>query len=389
MRGVQTDGRLARRAGADEPVNAFARAREGAGEAVLDLSDANPTRHGLTHPRLAEVLAMTLERVGVYEPDPHGPRAAREALAALHGGHPDDYWLSASTSEAYSWLLTVTCDPGDAVAVPVPGYPLVEPLARFAGVRTVGYPLFYVHPHGWSVDTDALARVLAAPDVRALVVVSPGNPTGAYLEPGTTEVVAGLCAEHQVTLVADEVFGPFFLDRGEAAPSLAAVGGDVTVAVLDGLSKSLAAPQLKVAWLRLSGPDRERAALAGALDTVADAYLSVSAPVAGALPDLLGLLDDQVIRVRTRVATNLATARTVLDAPCRVRRVDGGWTALVDVPRTRDDDTLTEHLLHDAHLSVHPGWLYDLSDPSTLALSLLLDPDRFADGCRRLRASVV
>ncbi len=351
---------------------------------MLELSDSNPTRHGLGHPRLGEVLAGALGSVGAYEPDPRGPLAAREALAALRGGRPGDYWLAASTSEAYAWLLTVTCDPGEVVAVPVPGYPLVEPLARFAGVRTVGYPLFYVHPHGWSVDTEALARVLAAPQVRMLVVVSPGNPTGAYLEPQTVEVVARLCAEHGVTLVADEVFGPFWLDRGAAAPSLAAVAPDVSVVVLDGLSKSLAAPQLKVAWLRLSGP----AGLAEALDTVADAYLSVGT-VAGALPGLLGLLDDQVDRVRARVAANLATARTVLDAPCRVRRTDGGWTVLVDVPRTRDDDALTAHLLGAANLSVHPGWLYDLPDAGALALSLLLDPDRFADGCRRLRAAVV
>ncbi|MCL2668444.1 MAG: pyridoxal phosphate-dependent aminotransferase [Micrococcales bacterium] len=331
------------------------------------------------------MLAAALDQVSGYEPDPRGPVAAREALAGRYGGTPDDYWLASSTSLAYTWLLTVTCDPGDAVAVPVPGYPLVEPLARFAGVRTVGYPLFYVHPHGWSVDTDALADVLAAPDVRAVVVVSPGNPTGAYVEPTTAHLVADLCARHQVTLIADEVFAPFWLDRGSPAPSLADVADDVTVAVLDGLSKSLAAPQLKAAWLRLSGADE---VFAQALDAVADAYLSVSAPVACALPNLLGLVDDQVPRVRARLAANLATARAVLAAPCRVRRTDGGWSVLVDVPRTRDDDTLATHVLH-AGLCAHPGWLYDLPDPATLSLSLLLDPDQFADGCRRLRAVVV
>ena len=376
---------MARRVG-EGAANAFARARAQAGADVVDLSDANPTRHGLTHPRLVEVLAQGLEQVGTYTPDPRGPRQAREALAASHGGHSDDYWLAASTSEAYTWLLTVTCDPGDAVAVPVPGYPLVEPLARFAGVRTVGYPLFYVHPHGWSVDTDALARVLADPAVRALVVVSPGNPTGAYLEPPTAAVVAALCAEHEVVMVADEVFGPFWLDRGSRAPSLDNVGEAATVAVLDGLSKSLAAPQLKLAWLRLGGDARP--GLAEALDTVADAYLSVSAPVACALPGLLSLVDEQVAQVRARTTTNLATARGMLGSPCRVRRTDGGWTVLVDVPRTRDDDALTAELLA-AGVLAHPGWLYDLADPSVLALSLVLDPDQFAEGCRRVRATVV
>jgi aspartate/methionine/tyrosine aminotransferase len=269
------------------------------------------------------------------------------------------------------------------VAVPVPGYPLIEPLARFAGVRTVGYPLFYVHPHGWVVDTGVLADVLGDPSVRAVVAVSPGNPTGAYVEPEASAVIAHLCARHGAMLIADEVFAPFWLDRHGAAPSLDGCGAGV--AVLDGLSKSLAAPGVKAAWMRLCGPVHGE--LRPAIDAVADAHLSVSSLVGAALPDLLRLVPSQVERVRERLTGNLAHLRDVAGAVCRVRRVDGGWTALVDLPRVRGDDEWTEHLMR-AGVAVQPGWLFDLQDTGAVAVSLLAEPERFARGCARLRAAV-
>ncbi|MCL2464370.1 MAG: aminotransferase class I/II-fold pyridoxal phosphate-dependent enzyme, partial [Micrococcales bacterium] len=176
--------RLSSRATADSTPNALARVRAelaAQGTDVLDLTDSNPTRHGLTHPGVLAAVARATARSGRYDPDPRGPREAREALAARYGGAPDHYFLTASTSEAYSHLLTLLADAGDAAAVPVPGYPLVDPLARLADVRTAAYPVHYLHPYGWTTDTAALARVARRDEVRAVVVVNPGNPTGAYL----------------------------------------------------------------------------------------------------------------------------------------------------------------------------------------------------------------
>ncbi len=380
--------RLSARAGTGGEPNAIAVARAdlaARGVEVLDLTDSNPTRHGLTHPGVLPALEAATARAARYEPDPRGPLAAREALAARFGGHPDDYLLTASTSEAYGWLLTLLADPGDAVAIPAPGYPLVEPLARLAGVRTAAYPVTYMHPYGWSVDTGALAALTARDDIRALVVVHPGNPTGAYVADDERLRLVTAAGEAGA-LISDEVFGPFHLD-GEPR-SLAGEPGVLTFA-LDGLSKLLAAPQLKLGWIRVSGPPGDAAAARAALETVADTYLSVGTPVALALPELLDLADEAVAALRTRLRANLAAARAVLDdGPYRVRRTDGGWTVLVDVPRWRGDDELALALLREAHLAVHPGWFYDLPAPGALALSLLPEPDAFAEGCRRLRAAV-
>ncbi len=380
---------LAARATADGTPNVLAVARAGLrarGVEVLDLTDSNPTRHGLTHPGVLEAVQRATSRAGRYQPDPRGPVSAREALAARFGGAPDDYFLTASTSEAYGWLLTLLADPGDAVAIPAPGYPLVEPLARLAAVRTTEYPLHYLHPYGWSTDTTALARVAARDEVRGLVVVNPGNPTGAYVADDERGPLVEAARAGGAALISDEVFGPFHLD---GRPRTLAGEEHVLTFALDGLSKLLCAPQLKLGWVRVSGPPDEAAAAVAALETIADTYLSVGAPVALALPDLLALADDAVAATRERLVGNLATARALLDdGGWRVRRCEGGWTVLVDVPRWLPDDELVLHLLREAHLSVHPGWFYDLPTPGALALSLLPEPAAFAEGCRRLRAAV-
>ncbi|MDR1294357.1 MAG: pyridoxal phosphate-dependent aminotransferase, partial [Bifidobacteriaceae bacterium] len=333
-----------------------------------------------------DAVARAVSRSSLYAPDPRGPTAAREALAAHFGGSPADYWLTASTSEAYSWVFADLTDPGDAIAIPAPGYPLIEPLAALACVRTIAYPWHYLHPYGWWADTGMIAELGAREDLRAFVLVNPENPAGVYTDAATADAVVAACQRAGAVLISDEVFGPFALD-GE--PTTLAGEDRVVTVTLGGLSKALCAPQLKLAWLRLSGPPASLGPIRAALDQIADTYLSVATPVALALPELLELSDDVARVTRERLAGNLATVRRVLgDASYRVRRCDGGWTAIVDVPRYVPDGELVIHLMNDAHLAVHPGWFYDIADAGALALSLLPEPADFEDRCRRLRAAV-
>jgi len=399
------------------PPNELALARQQHIGAVTELTDSNPTRHGLMDPLVMDIVARHLDEARRYSPDPRGWRPAREALASRYGGSADDYWLTASTSEAYSWLFAVLADPGDSVAVPGPGYPLVEPLARLSGLYTVPYRSQYLHPHGWELDLDSVRGVIlptspvilpqagplpspvilpkAGPlpqaeprAVRALVAVNPNNPTGAYIARDQAASLGAMCARAGLPIIADEVFFPFTLDAGVEAPvRLAdAVGPDAVVVTLDGLSKLLAAPQLKLGWIRLSGPSQLTKPLADALDVVADTYLSVNSPVACALPELLELADASIERIRQRCSVNLRALGGLGDG-FRVRRTQGGWTALVDVPKVADDDTLARRLL-DAGLSAHPGWFYDVPDDACIALSLLPEPVEFAESIQRLKQAI-
>ena len=383
-----------------------------AGLELTDLTDTNPTRYGLFDPQILDIAGAHLSRAGRYEPHPRGPWPARAALAERYGGDPEDYWLVSSTSEAYGWLFTLLADPGDSIAIPSPGYPLIEPLAQFQSLTTSSYRTFYVHPAGWELDRESLEEILcdnevrgsavdrmsgsvpttravveiagspmtAGSRVRAIVAVNPNNPTGSYADP----VIADMAAEHGLPLIADEVFFPFHLGDGPTPIRLSGNETSLTFG-LDGLSKLLAAPQLKLGWIRLSGPSSDKLQAAEALDEIADAYLSVNTPVALALPDLLNLADSSIARITARLKANLTTAQNFF-TNTRIRTTHGGWMMLLDVPPLMDADDLCVALMDRAALYVHPGYYYDLPD-STLALSLLPDPPIFEESCHRLAAA--
>lgn len=394
--------------GTSQGVNAISRARAelvANGARIYDLSDSNPTRHGLLHPGVLPAVGRHVDGAARYDPLPRGPVPARQTLAAIYGGSPDDYYLASSTSQLYAWLVTLFADPGEAVAVPSPGYPLIPPIAQLTGARTVDYRFHYAHPHGWILDGRSVIAALGADGVRAVVVVNPGNPTGAYLDAGG-EALVEACAVRGLPLISDEVFGPFALDSmtsmttsmtndralagdvPRVPPTLAGESRVVTV-TLGGLSKLLCAPQLKLAWARLAGPAAELAVVREGLDSIADMFLPVSGPIAAALPELMALADESVTATRTRLTANLAALREVFGGgPYRVRRCEGGWTALLDVPRYLPSQELVIHLLREAHLAVHPGWFYDLPSEGTLALSLLPSPEEFRSGMARLRSAL-
>src|SRR5262245_60286723 len=226
------------------------------GEVVLDLTESNPTSVGLDYP--ADLLAPLAETGALrYEPRAFGAPAARAAVAedfARRGSpvDPSRVLLTASTSEAYAFLFKLLCDPGDEVLVPRPGYPLFEYLAGLESVRPVAYPL--EHDGEWHVDLAAL-RERASERARMLVVVTPHNPTGAYLKRDELQALEAFCAERSLALVADEVFADFPLRADPRRAGSVAGDGPALAFALGGLSKSCGLPQLKLSWMAVTGPD--------------------------------------------------------------------------------------------------------------------------------------
>jgi aspartate/methionine/tyrosine aminotransferase len=351
---------------------------------LTDLTQSNPTAVGLPYPGdLLSVLGDS--RALVYEPHPFGLPLAREAVAADYmrrGVHvePGAVVLSASTSESYSWLFKLLCSPGDSVLAPRPSYPLFEHLTRLEGIDVVPYGLEY---HGrWELELDALHR--APPGTRAVLVVSPNNPTGSYLTARELEAVTTLCAERNWALVADEVFADYPLDEETPVRDIA-VRADVLSFSLGGASKSLGLPQLKLGWMVAGGPAPARDRALEALALIADTYLSVGTAVQHAAPALLQRA--AVVRgaIHERVRRNLDRARRVADryAACQVLRVDGGWTAPIRVPATRSEERLVLDLLEHEHVLVHPGYFYDFPHEAFIVVSLLVEEDRFVDALER------
>lgn len=362
---------------------ALARARA-ASRPLLDLTESNPTRAGIPYAGEAILGALAAPGALVYEPSPFGLAAAREAVArdlASFGPavDPARVLLTASTSEAYAFVFKLLCDAGDEVLVPVPSYPLFEHLARLEGVRAVPYRLAY--DGAWHVDVDSARRAITA-RTRALVVVSPNNPTGSYLKRTELEALASL----GLPIVSDEVFARYPLrdDPGRARSALEAAGAPLVFA-LGGLSKLAALPQMKLAWTAVAGEEARVAAALARLEIVADAFLSVGTPVQHALPALLasrGLAEDAV-RARTRA--NLAVARgAVAGSAASLLDVEGGWYATLRVPGTRAEQEWALALLEEDGVHVHPGHFFDFEREAYLVVSLLTPPADFEQGVRRI-----
>jgi aspartate/methionine/tyrosine aminotransferase len=362
-------------------------AAQRAGRIAADLTVSNPTAVGLVHDD--EVYAALGDAAAqVYAPEPFGLLSARQAVAgyyALSGlaVDPARVWLTASTSEAYGQLLTLLCDPSEAVMIPAPGYPLLDVLGSLASVARRPYPL--LPSEGWAIDMLALQSAAQVPGARAIVVVAPGNPTGAYLDRLQWNGLVRICTELGLSLIVDEVFCDYPL---EAPPGrLMRVPDDppMPTFVLSGLSKVSALPQMKLSWVVALGPAPDISAILRRAEHVADATLSVSGPVQLALPRLLAAAEPLRDKIMARLNYNLVGLRKAVEGqPLDVPRVEGGWTALVRLPQVIDDDAWAERLL-DAGVLVQPGYLYDLpSRPPWIALSLLAERDVFARGVELL-----
>lgn len=376
--------RIPRQLEANALARAVAALRE-RGAAMADLTDSNPTQAGISYPDgllapLADAAALR------YDPHPFGLQTAREAVAADHGRRgvavdPAHVVLTASTSEAYSWLFKLLCDAGDSVLVPRPSYPLFEHLTALDGVGAHPYALEY---HGrWSID---MASLMAAPDrTRAVLVVSPNNPTGSYVSAEELAALTQLCRDRRWALVVDEVFADYPLDAGEPLTDLAA-RADVLTFSLAGLSKSVGLPQLKLAWIVAGGPAAARDAALASLELVADSYLSVATPVQVAAPHLLRAGGPIRGAIQQRIRENLDALRAAARGfpACEVLRVEGGWSAVLRVPATRGEETLVVELLERERILVHPGYFFDFPREAYLVVSLLPPPAMFAGACARL-----
>jgi alanine-synthesizing transaminase len=355
--------------------------RRRSGRPVLDLTQTNPTQVGLPMPEAEIRAALTDARALRYEPTPFGHVAARAAVSAYYGAAvpPEHILLTASTSEAYAILFKLLGDPGDRVLVPVPSYPLFEYLAALENVETLPYPSLW-EDDGWYIDFATLEERFDD-RTRALLVVSPNNPSGALLRRHEADRLLALCRQRGLALIADEVFADHVFTHAPSRLGSLAGHHESLVFVLGGLSKMCLLPQLKAAWIAASGPaDQLNQALAR-LEVVADTYLSVNTPVQLALPRLLSLRG--VIRrpLMARLAKNrMALEEALKGSAATPLAADGGWSAVVRVPRHPGEEERALRLLTGHGLRVHPGFFFDFPSEGFLVVSLLGPEGEFARG---------
>jgi alanine-synthesizing transaminase len=365
--------------------------RRASGAPILDLTDQNPTRVGLAVTALDDLAALADPGGLVYDPAPRGLHRARAAVSAYYASRdltvdPEDIVLTASTSEAYAHLFRLLCDPGERVAVPVPSYPLFEPLASLQGVHLDPFRLRL--DGRWRLDPESLEQAIG--DLtRAVVIVQPNPPTGSCFTAEEVHAIEAMCEPRGVAVIADEVFGDHLWDAAGGTssrePSLLAGPRSVPTFVLQGLSKLCGMPQLKLGWIALAGPEATRETGRWGLDWIGDTFLSIGTPVQLALPRLLERRHAFREAVLERVLTNRRTlegiaARQGLEVPPS----QGGWVSLLGLPRSEGADQFAVNLIDDG-VVVHPGHFYDMDDDRHLVVSLIVDPHEFEEATRVIR----
>ena len=353
---------------------------------IIDLTLSNPTIAGLEYPRgMLDGLADA--RGLVYRPEAFGLRTAREAVAADYGRRgvsveAGRIVLTASTSEAYSLLFKLLCDPDTEILVPRPSYPLLDHLARLDAVSARFYDLEYQRT--WSIDFASVERGLSSA-TRAIVIVSPNNPTGSRIRQHELERLDALAAEHGAAVIIDEVFADYDLAGSGDTASLLRAGSSLVFS-LGGLSKSIGLPQAKLAWIAAGGPAAIVAEALARLEFAADAYLSVSTPVQEAAAELLRA--GRVVReqIQARVAGNYRDlVKSVSDeSGCTVLQADGGWYAVLRVPAIASEEDLVLSLLVDDGVLTHPGYFFDFQGGAHLVVSLLSPPPVLREGIARI-----
>jgi alanine-synthesizing transaminase len=358
------------------------------GREVLDLTVSNPTRAGLHYDSDTILQALSNPQAMDYDPQPKGLRSAREAVAAYyreqHGISnldPESLVLTTSTSEGYSYIFRLLCDPDDEILIPKPSYPLFDFLADLEDVRLVPYPLIY--DHGWQIDFPSLSKAVNN-RTGAVVVVHPNNPTGSFVSNAEQDKLNEFCQQHDLSMIADEVFLDYAHDAARR-PSFASNQAALTF-TLSGLSKISGLPQMKVAWIATTGPTEKVTAALDRLEVITDTYLSMNAPIQLATPALLEQRKSIQPILLDRLQTNLQEldGQLATQKTCQRLDVEGGWYAVLRVPAIQSDEDLAIDILRKTSVLIHPGHFYDFPSDGYLIASLITPLKDFREGIERL-----
>ena len=381
----------------------------------IDMTVSSPVKAGL--PMDMDVAVEESRKdFGCWNPDAAGWKSAREAVVEYYrerGGNftAGQIILTASTSEAYSVLFKTFCDPGDIILTPMPGYPLLDTLAQLEHLECAPYFLSLKRENKKKIpacagmtsgvdfrfilDTDSL---LAAPEkAKILLLVSPHNPTGHCISHEEWNEAVRFCEENNLILVVDEVFGDYaFSDKvkrsweygsyriDEASlqeDSANSDGPKCPIFWLNGLSKAVGSPQLKLGWMAFYAPREQFEPIRAALEFVEDAYLSVSAPAQALGISLLKQSTAYEARVKERLLQNWQTLREAFPAKY-CPEVLGGWYAVIRLGE--DDEELTLRLLREKHVLVQPGFFFDFDEDGWVVISLLQEPSLFKEAVERI-----
>lgn len=376
-------------------LSSFLDAKKADGVKILDLTESNPTQAGFRYNTKEILAALAQPQSMVYEPSPRGLWKARRAVADYYQEQgetidPDSLFLTSGTSEAYTMLFKLLTNPGDEVLIPQPGYPLLTYLAELESLHYVYYPVRYHEVSGWSIDLDVLEAVIT-PKTKAVVLVNPNMPTGSYIKRHELAELNRICSKQNLALMVDEVFSDFSWKEAPDRVKTMVNHSETLTFVLNGLSKIVGLPQVKLAWIVVSGNQDLRESAQARLEMITDLYLSVGTPVQHGADPLLRQRQAMQQQMLSRIAENSAflKGQFARAANARVLKVEGGWYGVVQIQDHLSDEDRVLQLLEQDNTLVHPGYFHEFDQEGFIVVSLLTPVEAFCEGVSRILSRFV
>ncbi len=350
---------------------------------IIDLTESNPTHCDFQYPE-KEILNFLYKKENLfYEPFPKGILTARESVAKYYSGYGisaevENIFLTASTSEAYSFLFRLLCEPNEEILVPKPGYPLFEFLADINDVTIKNYSLIY--HSGWNIDFDSVKKNISS-KTKAIVVVNPNNPTGSFIHKDEFAELIKICKENEIAIISDEVFSEYVFNYNPNQVKFLAETNEILVFSLNGISKMAGLPQMKLGWIYANGPDELLKTAVSKLEIIADTYLSVNTPVQNALPEILQIHKKISKQILSRIIENRSYLLNKLcNTACNCLDSEGGWYAIVRIPKTKTDEKWAIEILENENVFLHPGYFFNFDSDDNLVISLISQKEIFKEG---------
>jgi len=360
------------------------------GERIFDLTLTNPTKLNFNYDK--HLLKKFIDdRSYTYNPNPNGLISTRENIIDYyrkneHNVSLDEIFITSSTSESYSFLFKLLCNPDDEILIPQPCYPLFDYLAMLDSVSVSYYKLFYDSKLGWQTDFKVLSNLINA-KTKAIVIINPNNPTGSYISKKEYEKFLDISRKNNIPLIVDEVFSDYKLEEDKNILQSVIDQKNVITFVLNGISKMLALPQMKLGWIVVKGQKKYTEEAVKRLEIICDTYLSVSTPIQYASDILFATkakIQGQIIdRIKTNY--NFLQGKFLLNPDIRVLKFEGGWSAILSFENLLiPEDHFIYNLLDRYNVFIHPGFYYDFWKENYAVISLLTEPDILEEGVERI-----
>lgn len=373
----------------ENPLSLTLKKLKTAGVPIINLTEANPTKVGFQYPS-DWLTSLTTKKNFEYEPIASGMLKTRQSVCDYYQQRkinisPNQVLLTASTSEAYSFLFKLLCNPNDEVLTPAPGYPLFSYLAQLNDVKVSSYQLIFKQGL-WQFDIEHIKKQIKNGNVKAIILVSPNNPTGSFTTKKDFQFLNAICQQHNIAIISDEVFSDYVFGEYQDSFESALNNKEVLTFTMSGISKALALPQMKMSWIVANGPDEQLKEALSRLDVIADTYLSVSTPIQHACVEWLSKADAIVHQIKARVEQNLTTLRHLIADKKDIELfcVQAGWYALLKIPMDISEDEWVLRLLEEKQVYVHPGFYFDFQQEGIIVLSLLPPRETFQQGIQAL-----